>query len=232
MPKTNRFLLVLTALLLAVLACGQSGEDISDTISPEKDTAISQNALPKGNRILELDVNPSQNGDYDQAIEHAHQLGAESIRLSVFWDELEPIPGVFEPDPNWLAIANDYYPAQGFRLSLVIAVLDTTVIRLPQDPQGKPLDHPQVIDRFQDLLDYFASQIPDLELTSLAIGNEIDGVLGADPDAWGHIRPFTPPGWTTPAHGGPGFRSAPKLSSKGCSDPPRNSPDRSISPAM
>ena len=190
MPKTLRYFLFLSALLLAVLACGESGEDLSDTISPKQDTAISQQALPKGERTLELDVNPSQNGDYDQAIEHARQLGAESIRLSVFWDELEPAPGVFNPEPNWLAIANDYYPAQGFRLSLVIAVLDTTEIRLPQDLQGKPLDHPEVIARFQDLLDDIATQIPGLELTSLAIGNEIDGVLGADPDAWAAYQAF------------------------------------------
>ena len=190
MPKTPRYFLFLSALLLSVLACGESGEVTSDTIPPEQETGTSQEVLSKGERTLELDVNPSQNGDYDQAIEHARQLGAESIRLSVFWDELESAPGVFNPEPNWLAIANDYYPARGFRLSLVIAVLDTTEIRLPQDLQGKPLDHPEVIARFQDLLDYIAMQIPDLELTSLAIGNEIDGVLGADPDAWGAYGTF------------------------------------------
>ncbi len=190
MPKTPRYFLFLSALLLSVLACGGSGEEVSATISPEQDTVIRQEALSKGERTLELDVNPSQNGDYDQAVEHARQLGVESTRLSVFWDELEPAPGVYEPKPNWLAIANDYYPAQGLRLSLVIAVLDTTEIRLPRDLQGKPLDHPQVIERFQDLLDYIATQIPALELTSLAIGNEIDGVLGADPDAWGAYQTF------------------------------------------
>lgn len=190
MPKSIRLILLLVVLLPVFLACGESGEKILDTPIPDQDPQLIQEARPRGDRTLELDVNPPQSGDYDRAAAHARQLWAESIRLSVYWDELETAPGVFEPDPGWLAIANDYYPAQGFQVSLVISVLDTTEIRLPQDLQGMPLDHPRVIDRFQNLLDYTAGQIPDLKLTSLAIGNEIDGVLGADPDAWEAYQTF------------------------------------------
>ncbi len=187
MPDLKKFLLVISVLILAALACEESGDPTQTSNSgkaPRGETPDSRVAVPKGSRLLELDANPAQNDDYDQVMERARELGAESIRLSVFWDDIETAPGVFDPDPNWLAIANSYYPAQGFQVSLVIAVLDTTEIRLPADLEGKPFDDPQVISRFQGLLEYVAAESPELELASLAIGNEIDGVLGGDVRQW------------------------------------------------
>lgn len=55
MPKSTRFLLLLSVLLLVSLACGESSEKIIDTTSPDQDTNISREARPRGNRILELD---------------------------------------------------------------------------------------------------------------------------------------------------------------------------------
>ncbi len=182
MPEIKKILLTLSVLLAAVIACEESGE-MSPTPAPTQTLPpSSSNPVPRGDRILELDANPPQQDDYDAVMDHARALGAQSIRLSVYWDEIETAPGVFSPDPNWLAIANSYYPAQDMQVSLVIAVIDTTEIRLPADLEGKSLDDPAVIARFQALLDYTASQTADLELTSLAIGNEIDGVLGNSAD--------------------------------------------------
>jgi len=55
---------------------------------------------------------------------------------------------------------------------------------MPADLAGTPFDDPAFIQRFKALLDYVLAQIPDLQLTSLAIGNEIDGYLGADKEAF------------------------------------------------
>jgi hypothetical protein len=185
MTDLKRFLLAVTILTLAAISCDESGDlpPTPRTTLPEESTANSS-AVPKRNRILELDANAPQNDDYDRVMELARDLGAESIRLSVYWDDLETSPGVYNPEPNWLAIANSYYPSQDFQVSLVIAVLDTTEIRLPADLEGKPLDDPEVITRFKDLLNYIAQATPDLELTSLAIGNEIDGVMGTNAREW------------------------------------------------
>jgi hypothetical protein len=192
MPDLKKILLGIAMLILAALACGESGDPTPTSgHAVRKETPVSREVLPKGSRLLELDANSPEHDDYDRVMDHARELGAESIRLSVYWDDIETSPGVFDPDPNWLAIANSYYPAQGFQVSLVIAVLDTTEIRLPADLEGKPFDDPQVISRFGDLLEYIAAESPDLELASLAIGNEIDGVLGGDAGQWAaYIRFF------------------------------------------
>jgi hypothetical protein len=148
------------------------------------------NPLPKGDRILELDANAPENDDFDKVIELAKELGVESIRLSVYWDDIETAPGIFDPDPNWLAIANQYYSAQDLKISLTLSVLDTTEIRLPLDLKGKSFADQEVIERFIKFLDYTQSQLTDVDLVYLAIGNEIDGVLGSDKLAWQEFDSF------------------------------------------
>jgi hypothetical protein len=183
MQKSRSWLLTLLVLILAVLACGEPPRVNSPALASSV-IPTPANPLSKGERILELDANAPENDDYDRVMEQARDLGTESIRLSVYWDDIETAPGLFDPDPNWLAIANQYYSAQGFSISLVISVLDTTEIRVPEDLEGKAFSDPALISRFQGLLDYVITQLPDVELVSLAIGNEIDGVLGIDPAAW------------------------------------------------
>lgn len=186
MARFLRVLLALGLLSLATLACQESREIAEQEFIPTTPEFF----VAKGQRILELDANGPENGNYDQVMALARELGAESIRLSVFWDDIEIEPGVYQPDPNWLAIANQYYSAQGFSISLVISVLDTTEIRLPADLEGRSFDDPEVIARFQGLLEYVKTQVTDVELVSLAIGNEIDGVLGNKQSDWQEFKTF------------------------------------------
>jgi alpha-L-arabinofuranosidase len=63
-------------------------------------------------------------------------------------------------------------------------------LRLPPYLRDKAFDDPEVIERFKCLLDYVFSQLPDLELSSLAIGNEIDGYLGTNQRLWQEYTRF------------------------------------------
>ena len=194
MPKTTYLLGAIACLVLLTTACGSAADiPATEVLSPQVIEINPDNLLPKGNRRLEIDITDAENGDYDQSIALVKEVGAESVSLSVFWDEIETSPGVFAPDPNWLEVANLYYPGQDFQVSLVISVLDTTEIRLPADLVEKSFADPEVVSRFKALLDYIKSQIPDLKLTSLAIGNEIDGVLGNDSGAWEQYGAFFTP---------------------------------------
>lgn len=194
MKKHKYLILPLALLIMAGIACNDSRE-----LKPEPESSLSStiptpaNPLPKGDRILELDANAPEDQDFDRAMDLARELGAESIRLSVFWDDIEVAPGIYNPDPNWLAIANQYYSAQDLHISLTISVLDTTEIRMPADLEGGSFKDPLVLERFIGLLDYIKTQLVDVDLVYLAIGNEIDGVLGNDPAAWAEYRDFLTP---------------------------------------
>jgi len=194
MPKTTYRLGAIACLIFLTTACDSAADPpAAEIISPQATGIYPDNLLPKGSRRLEIDITDAENGDFDQSIALVKEVGAESVSLSVFWDKIETSPGVFAPNPNWLEIANIYYPNQDISLSLVISVLDTTEIRLPTDLAEKSFADPEVISRFKALLDYIKSQIPDLTLTSLAIGNEIDGVLGNDSGAWEQYGAFFTP---------------------------------------
>lgn len=146
--------------------------------------------MPRGERMLGIDVVEAEGETYDQAFQFARLAGMQFTSLSLAWDDLEPQPGEYSPDPNFLAIANQYYPAQGVPLALTITPIDTNRARLPADLKDAAFDDPEVIARFERLLDYVFSQIPDVELAILAIGNEVDAMLGVDAAAWARYQTF------------------------------------------
>jgi len=189
MLKFRSFLLALIVLALAGLACGET-ESILSEDSVQSTIPAPIDPQPKGNRVLELDANAPEDENFDQVMDLARELGVESIRMSIYWDDFETAPGIYNPDPNWLAIANQYYSAQDLAISLTISVLDTTEIRLPSDLQGRSFSDPEVIERFYGFLDYVNRQLTDVDLVYLAIGNEIDGVLAGNAQNWQDFRAF------------------------------------------
>lgn len=152
--------------------------------------ACAQRPVPKGERLLSVDLTISSDDDFGKAFTLAHSVGMQVTSLSLAWDELEPSPNHYGSDPNWPKIANDFYSQQGVAISLALTPIDTNNLRLPPYLKDKAFDDPEVIERFKRLLDYVFSQLPDLELTSLAIGNEIDGYLGTNQQLWQEYTRF------------------------------------------
>lgn len=144
----------------------------------------------KGDRILGVAVNESPNVDYSTALKIARKTGLNMVSLPIPWDAIETSPGKYLPNPNFLAIANAYYPARGLKVAVEINPVDTNQLRVPEYLASKPFDHPEVIAAFKKLLDYVFSQIPDLEMLSLTIGNEVDGFLHSPQTQQAYIRFF------------------------------------------
>ena len=141
---------------------------------------------------LGVAVTPAADDDYDRAIADARGLGMGYTELSLQWDDLEPTPGAFRggADADWLSIANTYYPHIDLPLMLCINPIDTLQRRTPDDLKGVAWDDPALLDRFTALLDHVAAQTPDLTLVGVALGNEVDALLGDDNNAWAAYRHF------------------------------------------
>jgi len=131
--------------------------------------------------LLSIDITTLPAEDYDQTIAIARAAGASTTSLSLAWDELEP-NGTYAPPNDWPAIANAYYPAQGFALTLTFSVIDTTADRRPTDLRDLPWDDPTLIDRFARHLTQVLTLMPDTTLHAIAIGNEVDGSLTSAAD--------------------------------------------------
>jgi hypothetical protein len=137
--------------------------------------------VARGERTLSIDVNEPSDGNYDAAFRLAREVGAQAVSLSIPWDTFEVAPGVFSPEPDFLAIANIYYPATGTSLALTLAPIDTNQLRVPQDLAALSFDDPDMIERFNRALEQALARLPETEIRVLAIGNEIDVYLQGDP---------------------------------------------------
>jgi hypothetical protein len=175
-PKPPWFIAALCSVLLALGGTG-----------PAQAAAT---PIAKGSRVLGIDVNTAIDNNFVGAFTTAKGAGMQATSLVVYWDEMEMAPGVYQPTPNWLSIANIYYPSQNTQVLLTIVPIDTVRCRVPADLVGLRMDDPIVINRFNALLDYAFRQIPNLQLTALSIGNEVDIYLGANSARWLEFRRF------------------------------------------
>ena len=153
-------------------------------------TTSANQVVARGDRILSIAVTAAADGNFDRAFSKARTAGMQATSLAQNWSDLEPSPLYYEPTPNFLKIANLFYPAQSIQIALEINPIDIVNRRIPSDLAKRPFDDPEVISRFNRLLDWVFSQIPDLKLTSLTIGNEIDSYLADDQQAWRAYQTF------------------------------------------
>lgn len=152
------------SLLLTLAACG--GGDGAPIVT--------------GPRPLGLFVGEAEDGDFDAAVDLAQDAGVSVVHLAFNWNEIETAPQVY--GNAFLGIANIYFPARGLTVHLTLRPINTVRTEVPSDLAGLAWDDPQMIARFNQLLDFVFAQIPAVDLGVLAIGNEVDGVLASAAD--------------------------------------------------
>jgi hypothetical protein len=127
--------------------------------------------------VLSVDITQRPEESFEDAFAVFRASGATATSLSLFWDELEPRPGVYAPDYDWPTLANAFHAAEGVRLTLTFSVIDTVADRRRSDLTALAWDDPEVIAAFAAHLTEVLSRMPDVELLSVSVGNEIDGFL-------------------------------------------------------
>ncbi len=172
----RRLITIIFSVLLIANCGGGSGGSNPDTIAQ------------KGNRILSIDVTVAGDADYDGAFTTATSAGMQVTSLPLNWGDLETAPGIY--DNTLLAIADAYYPPKGVAISLSLRTINTNQKEVPADLANTNFDDPVMISRFKQFLDFVFTQIPNLTLNSLSIGNEIDAYLGTDTTKWTQYRTF------------------------------------------
>ncbi len=134
--------------------------------------------LPLGDREIGLSVSNAENDRFDSAFVHALGTGATSFHLFFKWNDIESSPLTYSN--HFLGAANSFFPLFHTKVSLVLGPVNAFHKEVPPDLLNISFDDSLMIHRFKLLLEYVFSEIPDLELTSLTIGNEHDAYLGND----------------------------------------------------
>ena len=158
------------------------------TGTPERFALPSLPAQPRGNRVLGIDVTMAEDADYLAALETARNAGMQEIGMLLEWNAVERAPGDY--DTRFLEIADSFFHSLGLSLNLTLAPIHNVRNTLPADLQALPLDHPDVIARYQQLLDAVFATLPNIELTSLVVGSEIDAFLLGSPERWQQFENF------------------------------------------
>lgn len=155
--------------------------------SQEEPSHMPTDPVQKGDRLLGIAITEGST-DFEESFSMVKDVGTQFIELPLNWDDIEKSP--HEYGNQFLSIANMYYPSTGTKVLLTINPVDTNVLHLPEDLVNKNFDDPEVIERYNQLMDYVFSQIPDLDLVAVSIGNEIDAYLGEDPEKWEQYQRF------------------------------------------
>lgn len=142
---------------------------------------LAADPLPRGDRVLSIDVNQSQTGDYNAAWAIAESCGIQNIGLSLDWNQFEATANTFSDPNGWLVAANTYYPAQGATLTLTLRPLHNSVKPVPPDLVATPFEDGSqtMATRFCAMLDWVMAQLPDVTIEALVIGSEYDVYLNA-----------------------------------------------------
>lgn len=177
----TRFYYGLWIALLPIVAL-MSGAARADGTPERKPTARDSAPVPKGSRILGIALGEAEDKDFGKAFAAAKSAGLQATTLSLNWTDIEANPGTLKN--GLLSIANTFYSSTKTKLDLVLRPINTNRKEVPADLKETPFDAPEMQARFRKLLDYVFSQIPDLDLHSLAIGNEVDAYLGTDDRLW------------------------------------------------
>jgi hypothetical protein len=142
-------------------------------------TAFTQ--VDAGDRILGMHLEASQNADFGAAIAISQQACAASTHLFMPWSRLEATPGNFDGDlVEFLDIADLYYPAFGLSVEINVAPTNTVTREVPTDLETMAWDDPEMINRYNSIVDSVFAHIPNLELKGFMVGNESDVMWSTD----------------------------------------------------
>jgi len=139
-------------------------------------------------RVLGLSVGPCEDGDYGRAFAIAKAAGMQSTTLSFNWADLETVLGAY--NRKYLDIANRFYPAEKTSVDVVLRPIDTNHVSMPADLLGKKFDSPEVVSRFEHMVDYVLASMPKVTVSSISIGNEVDAELAGNRASWAEYRRF------------------------------------------
>lgn len=100
------------------------------------------------------------------------------------WKDLEPSTETYNLQDyliNPLTLLVPKYP-QLKGVVFVLKMIDTNVRKMPTDIETKPFDDPEVIQRFEKLIDAIAAEPSTKRITHILLGNEVNGYLSRHPE--------------------------------------------------
>jgi hypothetical protein len=184
---------VLLTLCIVSLAFFTACSDDTPASSGNDDLVCSDTFEPKGNRLLGIDfLNQTETGTFEEDLDRARRFGVEFTGLHLLWNQIETATQVYSDPGDVLDGLGSFCSANDLKLALTIRPIDLTGKTVPADLSTTRFNSEEMKTRFKHLLDFVFTKIDFHLLTSLQIGNEIDGFDTGqeDPDFWSDYGSF------------------------------------------
>src|SRR6266545_3114036 len=129
---------------------------------------------------------------YTDAMNLLVENGTHLFSFATDWNVLEPSPATFNLQDQFIApltlLVPQYPEIDG--VVFVLKMIDTNIRTMPQDIQARPFDDPEVIRRFEALIDAIAAEPSSSRLTHILLGNEVDSYLSQHPEEFAGFVTF------------------------------------------
>ncbi|MBY0415826.1 MAG: hypothetical protein K2Q18_16765 [Bdellovibrionales bacterium] len=144
--------------------------------------------VTKGSREIGMDIlDTTPSSTFSNNIALAKAAGASYMILGLGWNQIETstpsdctTAGTYVDPGNALTTFNSLLPASGLKLSLSILPISTNINLMPSNLASSNFDDALVVCRYQKMLNFVFSKIPNVELVSIQFGNEIDAYPSAN----------------------------------------------------
>jgi len=160
---------------------------VVESAQPTPFVCDTSGAADRGDRVFGLDfLDPSADGDFNDNLNRAVEMGVTSLAVHIDWNQIEPTPGQYVDPQQIISTLQNVVPASGMKLNLTIRPIDITGKTVPPDLVDVDFDRVQMAQRFNLMLDYVFTKYDPSSITSIQIGNEIDGydTSNESPDFW------------------------------------------------
>jgi hypothetical protein len=179
--------------LLAMMLFFSSCEEENEQVPVIDSVSAPMPLLAEGNKIgTIIGFNPSNPPETTDSIEdrwdEAVQAGMQIGRLQIDWPELEPQPGVYDKE----ALENRLkeYDEQNLQTFLLISAYDSEDPVVPSDLEGLKFNDPELIDRFNKLMNWVIPMLVEYNGYIISISNEADNSFGELPNLHNEILTF------------------------------------------
>ncbi|MEO8396168.1 MAG: hypothetical protein ABI700_24450, partial [Chloroflexota bacterium] len=144
-------------------------------------------------QVLAISTSPRlepapQMQDYLDAFKLVHDTGVDGDLFSARWNELEGADSKYLFD-DFLDGMGSYESIYPDTLMFEIQAINTTAKETPPDLMNLPFDDPQMLARFNALIDAALPKFGKY-VRYLAIGNEVDVYLANHPQEWAAYKTF------------------------------------------
>lgn len=181
------------ALPILFINCSGGSKDAATITDQDPVVTPTENVIPKGNRVLGVDiVNESPASSFVQNAQLAKSFGADYFILDMTWKQVESVGtsancnvGTYTDPNGQLALFNSALPALNIKMTLNFSLSTTNIWSMPSahssstfnlDPTltSTQNDIDKIACRYVNALNYVLTHMPNVNITTLQIGNEID----------------------------------------------------------